>query len=136
MRGWWMLIAIGCGAEAEAPELLRFELSPGVGTAGTEVTSEVAVQHFQLTGHLDDKDDGHDHDHENGKSKGMTGHVHIYLDDLMTNPVLQQVTEVERFTIPADTEIGEHTIIARLHDATHRIIEPQVTLEVAFEVTE
>ena len=148
---WFVGLTMGCTETAE-PQLISFEVSPGSGAVGTEVTSTVEVADFELTGHSDEGHDhgdeghgddkhGHDHGDEDGHSdddgaKVMKGHVHIYMDDLMTNPLLQQAQQTSAFTIPDDIEPGMHTLIARLHDAGHLIIEPQITLEVMFEVTE
>lgn len=64
----------------------------------------------------------------------LTGHVHIYLDDLMTNPILMQEMATGTATIPAGTAAGTHTLIARLHTSDHLIVEPQVTKELTIEV--
>ncbi len=141
-----LFVLIGCGAkdaedsgtgsegELEAPELTSFMLDPTSGPVGTVVTSTVMVAHFSLTGEDGDHDDEHhegeDHDAE------LTGHVHVYMDDLMTEPVIMQTTMVGEFTLADDLAVGSHTLIARLHGADHLIIEPQVTAEVSFEVTE
>ena len=37
-------------------------------------------------------------------------------------------------TVPADATEGMHTLIARLQDADHLILEPEVTFEIDFEV--
>lgn len=129
---WFVVFAVACEGASVPPELLSFTLDPTTGPAGTTVTSTVEVADFELTGHDEAAGmDGHAHE-----DAGVTsGHVHIYLDDLLTNPLLMQAVEVDTFEIPAETEVGEHTLIARLHDSTHLIIEPQVTLEATFEVT-
>ena len=48
------------------------------------------------------------------------------VDDLMTNPLAMITTPRATVQIPSDMPAGPHQLILRLHDGTHRIIEPQV----------
>ena len=151
--------AVGCDSGEEDgeempmcpgdPELLSMEL-PDMIAAGAEFEASFEVRHFEFSmegGHdHDDHDhDGHDAQHPDddrfragetiSAETGCTiGHVHLYVDDLETNPVAQIVDPSAMLTLPEDIEPGEHTWIARLHDAEHFIIEPQVVREQPFTV--
>ena len=102
---------------------------------GGELELMIEVEGFELSG-----DEDHEHD-EHGEHEGHAhdgeecpgGHVHIYLDDLMVNPVAMPASSTFLVTIPDDTPVGEHTLIARLHNRDHTIVEPQVTAE--FDIT-
>ncbi len=124
-------VMLGGCVEEEPPEIISFSVEPTTVEAGGDCISTVEVHHFELTGEAD-----HEHDEAGAGGEDHMGHVHIYLDDLMTNPVLMQVELVETVTIPDDTEAGTHTLIARLHNSEHEIIEPQVIAEVDIEVTD
>jgi len=157
-------VAIGAGvacdpAEDEAPEcggdpaLVSAGDLPDTAAAGDMMTLAFEVEFFEFSGdgggheghdhgdhdHGDEHEDHGDHDDEkvsvtSEETGCFVGHVHVYLDDLMTDPVAQLTTESGEVMLPADVEAGEHRLIMRLHDATHRIIEPQVVLEHTFTV--
>ncbi len=134
-----VLALVGCGKdEALDPEILDFSVNPTEIEAGTMATATVELANFELSGHDDmttmtmgtDDEDG---DHHGDDGDVQTGHVHIYLDDTETNPLVMMMTETADFMIPMDTAEGAHTLIARLQDADHLIIEPEVVAE--FEIT-
>lgn len=130
------LLACNSG-EVLDPELISLAVDPDVAELGQEVTSTVVVKNFTLAGevgHSHDEGEDHDEDHKDGEIQ--TGHVHIYLDDLETNPLAMQVEAVGTFIVPEDAEIGEHVLIGRLHDSDHLIIEPQITVEIEFDIIE
>lgn len=117
----------------EHPEITSWTLDPLTVAAGGDLSSTFELMHFSLTG-----EEGDEHDHEGDMAMDAgdnTGHVHIYLDDLETNPILMQVTLEDTVTLDAATAEGTHTLIARLHNADHEIIEPQVLEEIEIEVT-
>jgi len=128
-------------APAEPPAFESWTVDAESGPAGTELTATAAVRHFEFTG---ESDHGHDeaaeedeeHGHDTDEGGVQRGHIHVYLDDLMTNPLLMQVTATATFTIPEEADVGDHTLMARLHDGDHLIIEPQQIIEVPFEVLE
>lgn len=142
------------------PELLSMEL-PDTIAAGGAFDASFEVRHFEFSmegghdhddhDHGEDHDDGEEHDDHEEQQPGdddvfragetiseetgcIRGHVHLYIDDLETNPVAQIVNPSARVTLPEDLEPGEHTWIARLHNAEHFIIEPQVVREQPFTV--
>lgn len=130
-------LLVGCGPE-EPAEIVSFAVEPSEVEAGAEVTTTVDVEHFEFAGHgsgmMDETDDmphGDGMDDDRGE---MRGHVHIYLDDLETNPLLMQGTRTASVMIPVDTEPGEHTMFARCHREDHRIVEPEVIAEATITV--
>ena len=138
------VLLAACGGEAPHPQILEFTIDPGEVVAGGTLESTVVVQDFEFTGGEMDMstmtgEGTHDHDHDHGDEASeevQTGHAHIYLDTVDSNPLLMQTAETETVTIPADTPAGEYTLIARLHGADHLIIEPQVIAEVSLTVVE
>jgi len=125
------LLFAACDVGVVPPEIVSWTLDPTTIEAGGDVTSTFELSNFELTGESD-----HEHDTEELAGDPNHGHVHIYLDDLESNPVLTQVTTSDTVTIPDTTVAGTHTLIGRLHDATHLIIEPQVVMEIDIEVTD
>ena len=145
---------VACDPEEEAPEcggdpeLVSAGDLPDTAAANDMIELAFEVEFFEFS----NEGDGHDHDHgddgheDHGDGDGdkvsttseetgcYIGHVHVYLDDLMTDPLGQITTAEGHVMLPEDIEAGEHRLIMRLHDATHRIIEPQVVLEHPFTV--
>lgn len=133
---------VGCDEEEPAtcpgePELLAFELSASTVAPGGTLMATFEVDNFEFSMEGD-------HDHlargagdepivfraaTQGDSGCFVGHVHVYFDDLMTNPVAMLTQPEGEFVIPADATAGEHRLIARLQNADHTIIEPQILLE-------
>ena len=133
------LVLVGCSKDGDVmdPEIVSFEVNPTEITAGTDATVMIEVNHFEFTGHDEmtgmSTDAGDGHSHEDGHEGVQKGHVHIYLDDTETNPLVMMMADMDTFTMPIDTTAGAHTLIARLHDDGHLIIEPEVIAEL--EVT-
>jgi len=107
--------------------------------ASLELTLEASF--FELRGdegHDHEDDHGDDHNHSHGDTDACPGgHWHLYLDDLMTNPLAQPVVETASVVIPEDTAVGPHTLIARLHNEDHTILVvdgEEVFAELAIEV--
>ena len=139
------LALMACGEAAVDPAILAFTVDPGTVAAGGTVQVMVELEGFTLTGHdmsgsmsgMDmDMDMDMDHDDHDHHSDGTSGHIHIYLDDVETNPLAMMGTSMAEITIPVDAEVGSHTLIARLHDASHLILEPEVVETVDLNVTE
>ncbi len=141
-----MLASLGCSddhgvtcPEGE-PSIASMTLTPLTVAAGGDIDVVVVVENFELTG------EPHAHPEREPISLGPRpqhseeevacpgGHVHVYLDDLMTNPLTQAVTSEFILTIPDDTALGPHTIIGRLHNQDHTIFEPAVVAEVDITV--
>ena len=140
-----LLTLMACGEAAVDPAILAFTVDPGNVAAGGTVQVMVELEGFTLTGHdmsgsmsgMDmDMDMDMDHDDHDHHSDGTSGHIHIYLDDVETNPLAMMGTSMAEITIPVDTEVGAHTLIARLHDASHLILDPEVVETVDLDVTE
>ena len=108
----------------EDTDLANFETfsltAEGPITPGATVDVEIELNFFELRG-----GDGHDHSHDDhahaDENPCPGGHVHVYLNDLMENPVLQMTSSQGELTIPSDVEAGEHTLFARLHNTDHTI---------------
>lgn len=128
----------GTECDAGDPAITSLTFTPTTVGPGGDLTGTVVVENWTLTG-----EEGHTHTESLGPSPQAdghdegacnTGHLHVYLDDLMTNPLTQAVTSEFVITIPTDTTLGSHTIMGRLHNADHTIYEPQVIAEVDIEV--
>jgi len=123
------LIVFACGSDTICPgdpAILSFTADTTTVAAGGTMDITVLVENFELSGHTEMAD-----------STGgacIMGHMHIYLDDLMSNPLLMPKTEMSTITIPVGTTAGAHTLIARLHDSSHLIVEPQVTMDLPITV--
>jgi hypothetical protein len=65
----------------------------------------------------------------------MGRHLHAYLDTTDVNPLAMETRTTFPITIPAATTVGAHTIIVRLHDEDHLIIQPEVKATAALIVT-
>ena len=135
---------VGCDDHVDCPTgdpgIASLALTPDTVSPGDTVTGKVSVVNFQLSG---EEGDSHtqaeplgapgleplhgDETSEGGECTG--GHVHVYLDDLMTEPLTQATLSEFTFTVPDDTPAGAHTIIGRLHLRDHFVYEPQVTFE-------
>ena len=102
---------------AGAAAIGTFTITPATVAAGGQVNAQLVVSNF-LLGHHDGG--GHAHACPNG-------HVHIYLDDLLTNPLAMPDEASSTVTIPAGTPAGEHQLIARLHGSDHKILKPEVS---------
>lgn len=136
------------------PELLKVT-APDSAAAGGTITMAFEVAHFEFSregsghedggheggGHDGDEDGGHEGaqpsddnelraaDSTSAETGCFVGHVHVYVDDLMSNPIAQITVESADVVLPDDLAPGEHRLINRLHAASHKIIEPQVILE-------
>lgn len=141
-----LTLGVACGHEHDevvcpegAPVIESLALSPTTVAPGDEIAGTVVVQNFELSGEADHQhaqgldrwpQDTGDH----GTSECAGGHLHVYLDDVMTNPLAMPVTGEFTFTIPTGTAAGAHTILGRLHNRDHTIVEPQVIEEVDITV--
>jgi len=136
-----------------APELLTVQ-APDTAAAGDSITVSFEVENFEFSmeGEHDHGEHDHDeHDHDSGGEESgdhgsggfefrageamstetgcYVGHVHVYVDDLMTDPIAQVTVPSADIVLPTDLTPGAHTFIYRLHDATHKIITPEVIVE-------
>jgi len=122
--------------------------------SGDTITLTIDVEHFTLSGEADgghdDGQDGHENleldfdpplvapsdpfaaDVENHYEGPREGHVHVYLDDYMTNPLAMLTTSTGEVIVEADP--GSHTLLCRLHGSDHKIIEPQITFDIDIAV--
>ncbi len=120
------------------PAIDSFTLDSSTVTAGDELSGMVMVSNFELGGHddmaMDDDDSGMAMDDDDADSACPGGHAHIFLDTLEVNPLGMPEEPDFTITIPADAAPGEHTLIARLHNRDHTILEPQVTAEATITV--
>ena len=152
MRAWMLVLPLfsACAGDKDGdtaamgePAITSFTLDPSSGPPGTMVQSTLMVEHFEFTGgeHGDGTHMGPpaevSADNESAESgHGLIGHVHIYWDNMDGNPVLMQVEHEGMFMVPMDATAGSHPVLARLHDADHLIVKPEVVVEMPFAVTE
>lgn len=108
------------------PEFTDLTVTPSTMAAGDSVDLAIDGDHL---GELEESSDGAMEEDEEEESHCPGGHLHVYLDDLQTNPVTMQEAMAFPLTIPEDTEVGDHTLIVRLHNKDHTIYEPEVTIE-------
>ncbi|MCA9650319.1 MAG: hypothetical protein KC501_10445 [Myxococcales bacterium] len=110
---------------------------------GETITLTIEVENFELSGeehqHLERGFDpplaaepGDPLAAEAEYTGPRVGHVHVYLDDLMVNPLAMITTSPGQVVV--DAEPGAHTLIGRLHGTDHKIIEPQIIDEVEITV--
>jgi hypothetical protein len=146
-RGVWatvlLLCAAGCSGSDEVdagacpdlggdPSFTEFTVTPATVAAGDSVDVVIDGDHL---GELEATSDGSmEMAGEEEESTCAGGHVHIYLDDLETNPLSMQEAKAFPMTIPADTEPGTHTLIVRLHNKDHTIYDPEVSMETTITV--
>ncbi len=134
-----LLWTTGCGGDGEAcpdlggePAITEFTVTPATVAAGDAVDVTVDGEHL---GDLMPTSDGTDMDMEHEEESACPGgHLHVYLDDLDSNPLTMQEAKAFPMDIPADTPVGPHTLIVRLHNKDHTIYEPQVTMEAQITV--
>jgi hypothetical protein len=133
-------LVFGCSGNDEElpPPTIQVSVSPDTIASGDMVTVTVQVENFSLP-----TDQDHDHDHLELEPSGALqagaspakhgddyhgpreGHYHLYLNDLMSNPLVHAYEH--EVSVVIEAEPGQHEIIARLHGLDHRIIEPQIT---------
>ena len=130
---------LACGDETTAeecptvenPVIESFDVTPTTLAAGDTIDATVAGQELGFEEGHHAEEGGHSAEEES-TCKG--GHLHVYLDELMTNPLVMTEETTFQITIPADTAAGDHTLIARLQNRDHSIYEPEVTKEVTITV--
>lgn len=133
------LVVVGCSGGDEAcpdlggePVFTAFDVAPTTAAAGDTVDITVAGDHL---GDLAASSDGSmEEEGEEEESACLGGHLHIYLDDLETNPITMQEALAFPVTLPTELEAGVHTLIVRLHNHDHTIYEPEVTRETELTV--
>lgn len=130
-------LALACG-ETPAPTV-ALSLTPSTIASGGTTRADVTVTDFELvaedTAHTHTLASAHEaggEEHEGDHEIVRSGHYHLYLDSLETNPIAMATEPSVELTITAST--GAHKVIARLHGIDHRIIEPQVTAEATLTI--
>lgn len=114
---------------------ISVEADPTTIASGDDVTLTVTVENFTLM-----DPEGHDHGDErpddtqfrDGYEGACEGHYHVYLDDLMTQPLL--MAWEEEISVTVDADAGEHELFVRLNDGGHKIIQPEVVDSVMITV--
>ncbi|MCO4772132.1 MAG: hypothetical protein KDA24_19015 [Deltaproteobacteria bacterium] len=134
-----------CPAEVceytEAPSFDEISAAPATVEAGGDIDLTFLVSNFDFSMESEDEHaHGDDDDDDHGDAVDLDGpcpigHVHVYLDDLMTEPLGQPTTPTATVTIPADTPAGEHTLIGRLHGLDHTIFVTDDGEEVTAQTT-
>lgn len=138
-----LVAATGCGDDevecpAGSPLISSFTVDPTTAAPGDTVTGTLVVENFELgTG------DSHTHKvplseplHEGETHAGCPGgHIHVYLDDVMTNPLVMVEATSFPILLPNDVTEGDHTLIARLQNHDHSIVKPEVTAEATITIS-
>jgi hypothetical protein len=133
---------VGCSDDApscpsRSPAILSFTVAPTSAAPGETLAATLVVENFELGG-----GDAHAHAHplseplhaDTDEPICPGGHLHVYLDDVMTNPlVMIEATEFP-IALPHDVTEGDHTLIARLQNHDHTIVKPEVTAEASITI--
>lgn len=122
--------AAGCVEHGGEPMFTAFSVSPTTVAAGGAVEASIDGEHL---GELAETESGAAEEHGHG-GDCPGGHLHVYLDDLMTNPLAMVGAKSFQLTIPEETAAGEHILIVRLHNKDHTILTPEVTAQTAITV--
>ena len=125
-----MLGLTACGAGE--PKITSFTLNPSTIAKGGSTTVTIAIENFTLI----PDDDGAQAlrpSHE-GVADNDSGHLHIYLDDTMTNPVVMTASTTFSVKTSSTISLGDHKLIAQLRRTDHLIVSPEVKAEAAFKV--
>lgn len=133
---------VGCGDDEPlcptgAPNIASFTVDPTTASPGDTLEATLVVENFELGG-----GDAHAHAHpltaplhaDEGDVSCPGGHVHVYLDDVMTNPLVMIEATTFSIPLPSDLDVGEHRLIARLQNHDHTIVKPEVTAEAAITI--
>lgn len=112
---------------------ISVEGDPTTIASGDDVTLTISVENFTLI----DPEDAHMHgDIEGTEFRAYDGvcegHYHVYLDDLMTDPILQAWDE--EVTVTVDADPGDHELIVRLNGSDHKFIQPEIKDSVTITV--
>jgi hypothetical protein len=131
------LVACACGGSD--PVISSVSLAPATIAAGGVVTVTVVGDGLDLEAATAAASAGLSAGRTSGlraaHGDAMGQHLHAYLDTTDVNPLAMQTRTTFPITIPAGTAAGAHTIIVRLHDAEHAIIQPEVKASAALTVT-
>ena len=133
----------GCSDDHEvscpegSPAILSFTIDPDTAAPGDIVNGTLQLENFDLGG-------GHAHAETQPLSEPLHsdsseeicpgGHVHVYLDDVMTNPLVMIEATSFPIALPNDVAEGDHTLIARLQNHDHTIVKPEVTAEATLTI--
>jgi len=124
-----MLALAACGSSD--PKITSIAINPTHARPIEHITMTLGVENFTL----DFVDPSSVHAlraaHE---GEDEEGHVHVYFDNLDSNPLVQTASTSFSIGVPGDATPGAHKLIARLHSGDHLILEPQVTAEVTLTV--
>jgi len=130
MRAHWLLLTLAaCGSD---PAITSISINPTHAKATEKVTMTLEIENFELG--FSTTAAALRAAHGDGDVHDTTGHVHVYFDNLETNPLVQTASTTFQLGIPGDATPGAHKLIARLHRGDHTILEPSVTAEVALTV--
>jgi hypothetical protein len=131
------LALVGCG-EGPPPSITSVTIEPSMAARGSDVTISVVVDNFTLREPEPEEGQALRPLSEGEAEEGEYpdgGHFHVYLDNTETNPMFINCpdycehgayTTPARALIPADAEIGEHTVIVRLNNDHHLFLKPEI----------
>ncbi|MCC7382088.1 MAG: hypothetical protein IT384_09670 [Deltaproteobacteria bacterium] len=127
LRGFLGLVLTAAAACGGDPAITSFTVTPATVAPGGRVTGTVVVENFEI---------GHGGSGLTARRSAAAlraanegehvGHLHVYFDTTEMNPLVMTSSTTFPVPIPADATRAAHTLIARLHNADHTIVEPEV----------
>jgi hypothetical protein len=130
-------ILVGCSSEP--PQITSVTIEPAMAARGSDVMVSVSVANFELREPEPEGEGQALRPASEGSAEEADypegGHFHVYLDNTETNPMFincPDYCEHGAYTtpamarIPADAEIGEHTVIIRLNNDHHLFLTPEI----------
>jgi hypothetical protein len=124
-----VLCLAACGS---TPEITSVTANPTTVAAGGTTTLTVVIVGTDLG----------EHGEAAATARGLRAadsgavemHLHTYLDNTDSNPLVQTASTTFPVFIPVGTAGGAHSLIVRLHNGDHTIYDPEVKSTVAVTV--
>ena len=111
------------------PSITAFETDKASVKAGDSLTLTLKVSNFLMDGH---SDDGHEHEHDAECTN--SGHAHVYLDEAGGQLLVMAMSDQFSVTIPPNTTVGVHKLVAQLQNNDHKPLNPTVETSIELSV--
>lgn len=118
-----------CGAGE--PKISSVTINPSSIAAGGSTTMTVALENFTL---IPDDDAAALRPEHEGTADNDSGHMHVYLDDVMSNPLVMTASTTFPVKTASTTSKGAHKLIVQLRRTDHLAVTPEVKAEVALTI--